>query len=216
MRTLGRLRVLGVLGVLALLSGCGGTRRDAGHDPAHGGRVAVGDASWYGDPFTGRPTASGEIFDPRAMTAAHRTLPLGAVVRVTNLQNGRSALVRINDRGPYVAGRILDCSEGTARALGFRRRGVTRVAIDWPEDPLVTSKERRGTYWLQLGAFTSERNARLLRVRASAHADSVVLRRGGEYVRVHAGPFTRRKHAEKALARLQEAGLLGVVVCLDP
>jgi rare lipoprotein A len=127
------LRLALLLLAFALLPGCGGTRRDEARDPVPRGRVAVGHASWYGERFRGRPTASGDVFDPRALTAAHRTLPLGAVVRVTNLQNGRSALARINDRGPYVEGRILDCSEGLARALGFRARGLTRVAIDWPE-----------------------------------------------------------------------------------
>lgn len=87
----------------------------------------VGKASWYGPGFHGRKTASGERFNQNAMTAAHKTLPLHSVVRVTNLANNESVVVRINDRGPYVRGRIIDLSKGAARAIGMR--GVARVAI---------------------------------------------------------------------------------------
>jgi rare lipoprotein A len=87
-------------------------------------------ASWYGQEFANRPTASGERFDPYKLTCAHRTLPLGTRLRVTNLLNGRSVMVRINDRGPYVRPRELDLSYGAARALGMIGRGVTRVRIE--------------------------------------------------------------------------------------
>jgi rare lipoprotein A len=90
----------------------------------------AGLASYYGPGFHGRPTASGEIFNMHALVAAHRTLPLGTVARVTNLANGRSVVLRITDRGPYVRGRILDVSKGAARVLGFIRKGMTRVRID--------------------------------------------------------------------------------------
>jgi rare lipoprotein A len=90
----------------------------------------VGTASYYGPGFHGRRTASGETFDMNELVAAHRTLPLGTVARVTNLTNGRSVVVRINDRGPYIRGRILDLSKGAARALRFVQRGKTRVRID--------------------------------------------------------------------------------------
>ena len=90
----------------------------------------VGTASWYGEYFQGRETASGEPFDMQAMTAAHPTLPLGSFVRVTNLRNGRAVVVRINDRGPVVEGRIIDVSYNTARVLGFEGRGIQRVRLD--------------------------------------------------------------------------------------
>ena len=80
--------------------------------------------------FHGKETANGEIFDMNAMTAAHKTLPLGSVVRVTNLENSKSVIVRINDRGPYVQGRILDCSYGVARDLDFVNAGTTTVRIN--------------------------------------------------------------------------------------
>jgi rare lipoprotein A len=90
----------------------------------------VGTASWYGEYFQGKETASGEPFDMQALTAAHPTLPLGSFVRVTNLRNGRAVVVRINDRGPVVEGRIIDLSYNTARVLGFEERGLQRVRLD--------------------------------------------------------------------------------------
>ena len=90
----------------------------------------VGTASWYGDYFEGRPTASGEPFNMYDMTAAHLTLPLGTMVRVTNLRNHRSVIVRINDRGPYVDGRIVDLSYNAARVLHFDQQGLQRVRLD--------------------------------------------------------------------------------------
>ena len=90
----------------------------------------TGTASWYGERFQGKQTASGEPFDMRDFTAAHPTLPLGTFVRVTNLRNGKAVVVRINDRGPVVDDRIIDVSDSAARALGFKERGVQRVRLD--------------------------------------------------------------------------------------
>jgi rare lipoprotein A len=98
--------------------------------PPRGPYVEVGTASWYGRWHHGRHTASGERFNMNAMTAAHRTLPLGTVVRVTNLENHRSVQVRINDRGPYARGRILDLSAAAARNLGIKEQGVAEVRIE--------------------------------------------------------------------------------------
>src|SRR3984885_5929173 len=90
----------------------------------------VGTASWYGSDFDGRLTASGEPYDMYDMTAAHLKLPLGSYVRVTNLRNGRAVVVKINDRGPIVPGRIIDLSYGAAQALQFKQRGLQRVRLD--------------------------------------------------------------------------------------
>lgn len=90
----------------------------------------VGTASWYGEQFQGKETASGEPFDMQDFTAAHPTLPLGTFVRVTNLRNGRAVVVRVNDRGPVVDGRIIDLSYNAARALGFKDRGLQTVRLD--------------------------------------------------------------------------------------
>ena len=90
----------------------------------------VGTASWYGEDFDGKATASGEPYDMLDFTAAHLTLPLGSYVRVTNLHNGRSVVVKINDRGPIVPGRIIDLSYNAARALAFDSRGLQQVRLD--------------------------------------------------------------------------------------
>jgi rare lipoprotein A len=86
-------------------------------------------ASWYGPRFHGKTTANGESFNQMALTAAHKTLPFGTVIKVTNLRNGKSVLARINDRGPFIDGRDLDLSKGTAQALGMTNRGVIHVKV---------------------------------------------------------------------------------------
>lgn len=90
----------------------------------------IGHASYYGRELAGRKTASGEIFRPEGMTAAHRSLPLGTKVKVTNLSNGKAVVLRINDRGPFVRGRMLDVSHGAAKVLGFASAGTARVRIE--------------------------------------------------------------------------------------
>ena len=90
----------------------------------------IGTASWYGEDFDGKPTASGEDYDMYDLTAAHPTLPLGSYVRVTNLHNGRAVVVKVNDRGPIVPGRIIDLSFAAAQALHFEEKGLQRVRLD--------------------------------------------------------------------------------------
>lgn len=90
----------------------------------------VGTASWYGEDFEGKPTASGEPYNMYELTAAHPTLPLGTMVKVTNLRNRRAVVVRINDRGPVVEGRIIDVSYGAAQALRFKSQGIQKVRLD--------------------------------------------------------------------------------------
>jgi len=97
----------------------------------------TGIASWYGPGFAGRATASGETYDPQNLTAAHKSLPLGSLVRVHNLQNDRDMIVRINDRGPFVRGRVIDLSEAAARVLGFRDDGLARVRLTHLSGPVT-------------------------------------------------------------------------------
>lgn len=99
----------------------------------------IGTASWYGSEFHGKETASGEAFNMYDLTAAHLTLPLGTRVKVTNLRNGRSVVVRINDRGPVVEGRIIDLSYGAAKALDLKARGLQRVRLDVVPPPTVAA-----------------------------------------------------------------------------
>lgn len=128
------LRIALLLGALFLIgglaAGCGRTRGPAPRDVGYGRNVQEGLASFYGDEFHGRTTANGEIFDQEKLTAAHRTLPFGTRVRVTNLENGRRIEVRVNDRGPFVEGRIIDLSRRGARELGFLQQGLVRVRVE--------------------------------------------------------------------------------------
>ena len=102
--------------------------------PAQPTMIETGLASWYGPKFHGKLTASGEVFNQEKFTAAHRTLPWGTRVKVTNLDNGKSVDVRINDRGPFGKGRIIDVSRAAARALGMVVRGITTVQVEWLSD----------------------------------------------------------------------------------
>jgi rare lipoprotein A len=114
------------LAVVAFVAACGG--RQARHaEPPHHTSALRGMATWYGE---GQMTASGERFDKHKLTAAHRTLPLGTLVRVTNTRNGKSVVVRINDRGPYGHGRIIDLSEAAARRIDMIEAGVAPVTIE--------------------------------------------------------------------------------------
>jgi rare lipoprotein A len=117
----------------------------------------VGMASWYGPPYNRRRGANGEVYDENAVSAAHRTLPMGSLIRVTNLQTGQSAVMRITDRGPFVPDRVIDLSVGAAKELGVWRPGTARVRIDVYEAPKPI--EQGGRWCVQIGAFTSEHEA---------------------------------------------------------
>src|SRR5436305_1875354 len=137
---------LGVVAAAATLTACAGVQRGTGPEavapratvppagPPPAATAQTGRASWYGDAHHGKQTASGEIFDMTKLTAAHRTLPFGARVRVTNVANGRSVVVRINDRGPFTGGRIIDLSQAAARELGALGTGLFSVRLEVLED----------------------------------------------------------------------------------
>ena len=122
---------LGLVGLALVAPGCAGTKRPAGLTtaPPEPTKRIVGLASWYGQRHQGRPTASGEMYDMNKLTAAHRTMPFGTRLRVTNTENGRSVVVRVTDRGPFASGRILDVSLAAAKALGMVGDGVAHVEI---------------------------------------------------------------------------------------
>ncbi|MEP6643618.1 MAG: septal ring lytic transglycosylase RlpA family protein [Acidobacteriaceae bacterium] len=122
--------------------------------------VETGLASWYGAPFHNRRSSNGQIYDMNAMTAAHRTLPLGSVVRVTNLKTGSSAVVRITDRGPFIKGRILDLSLAAAKKTDVWRAGISRVRLEVLNTP--ASLATGGRWAVQIGAFKEEDGATTL------------------------------------------------------
>ena len=128
--------------LVLLLAACGAAEPPAAM-PASPGVVEQGLGTWYGERHHGRPTASGEPFDMNAFTAAHRTLPMNTRVRVTNRKNGRSVELRINDRGPYARGRIIDVSKAAARALDMVSDGVVPVSVEVIFLPPPRSSARR-------------------------------------------------------------------------
>jgi rare lipoprotein A len=117
----------------------------------------TGMSSWYGAPYHNRRGSNGEVYNMHAMTAAHRTLPLGSIVRVTNVKTGHSAIVRITDRGPFVEGRILDLSLAAAKAVDVYQPGVARVHLEVLRTPAPL--ETGGRWAVQIGSFSDEKNA---------------------------------------------------------
>ncbi|MDT8440402.1 MAG: septal ring lytic transglycosylase RlpA family protein [Desulfuromonadales bacterium] len=176
-------------------------------------------ASWYGRDFHGRKTSNGEIYDMYAMTAAHKTLPMNVHVRVTNLNNGRSAEVRINDRGPFVKGRIIDLSYSAAKELDVVGPGtapVRVVALGYRDGSgkNVTYRKpvsyRPGPFLVQVGAFTVRDNAvRLAAELQGRFGQSRVVEgwvNGRRFYRVRVGMFTAIEGAEQALLQLERDG----------
>jgi rare lipoprotein A len=173
-----------------------------------------GIASWYGMKFQGRPTANGEIFDVYAPTAAHRSLPIPSYVRVTNLNNDRSVVLRVNDRGPFHPDRLIDLSYGAAVQLGFAQQGTTQVAVEAIN--LAGVDDRRSlsgaTYrFLQLGAFRSEETATELAQSVQLQWGYPVLidpvdLDGARIHRVRVGPFEHMAALEQASSRLIAGG----------
>jgi peptidoglycan lytic transglycosylase len=179
------------------------------------GHSEEGIASWYGgnDGFEGKPTASGEIYDSSLLTAAHRELPLGTVVEVLRVENGRSVRVRINDRGPFIKGRILDLSRAAAEKLDLVGPGIARVRLTvlqaGVEPPEVSVS---GLWSVQIGSFADAGNARRQADRARAAGKMVSLEPYNGLTRVKVGAYSSRDEARGALASLEELGFEGIVV----
>ena len=164
-----------------------------------------GIASWYGKKFHGRLTASGEMYDMHGFTAAHRILPMQTRVEVTNLDNGRHTIVRINDRGPFVNNRIIDLSYGAAKQLGLVGPGTARVRIKAFE---TTKKALHGPFYVQVGSFTLEENARRLQAQLQQQGYSQtrthpIALNGKTFWQVHAGIFQTLTRAETARQHLR-------------
>jgi len=174
----------------------------------------TGIASWYGREFQGRKTASGEIFDMNALSAAHRTLPLGTVIRVTNLENLKSIKLTVNDRGPFSGNRVLDLSYGAARELGFIAQGTARVRIEALEQP-----NGNATYTVQAAVFTEAESAQLLKDRLSRKYEVITITpfetNLGRLYRVRVGSYGTLEKAELVAGKLKLEGLEPYVVRKD-
>ncbi|HTL20040.1 MAG TPA: septal ring lytic transglycosylase RlpA family protein [Steroidobacteraceae bacterium] len=181
------------------------------------GYLDRGVASWYGPTFHGGNTSSGEPYDMYAMTAAHKTLPLPCYARVTNLRNGRSVVVRINDRGPFVANRLIDLSYSAAAKLDMIRDGTTLVEVRalTPSVPDVltrTSAQPPPALYVQAGAFTDQQNAQrlLARLRAAGLERAFIalpLQNGAHLYRVRLGPVESVAQFDELTARLNALGV---------
>jgi len=249
--------LLALLGLLALSWGC------AGRGPAPSGPTVTSDplklkpykvngvwyyplttaagyrerglASWYGSDFHGHSTASGEIYNMHGMTAAHKTLPLGTVVRVSQLETRRSVDVRVNDRGPFVDGRLIDLSREAAKQLGLMGQGVARVEVETirlapgetmlasarsaprmaPATPLpatapIAPPVTRGAFVVQVGSFQYADQALALKTALAAKYSSVRVRSfslaGVNYYRVQVGHYQTQDQARQELGRIKQTG----------
>jgi rare lipoprotein A len=199
------------------------------------GYVERGIASWYGTKFHGRSTSSGEPYDMLAMTAAHRTLPLPTYARVTNLSNGRSVIVKINDRGPFVKNRLIDLSYAAARKLGIVATGTGLVevrAID-PRKPVIASEPhgvalqtanhapaKPSQLYIQVGAFASQNNAqRLIDSLKQLALPGVEIQPGFSnqrpIYRVRVGPLASIEEADRMTEKLAQQGLRDSRIIVD-
>jgi rare lipoprotein A len=233
-----------VLLMLALAAGCAHPHRVAHRAPAHppapsseppasnpaswppvstqpgaavpGQYLEEGVASWYGVPFNGHRTSNGEIYDMNQLTAAHRTLPFDTVVRVTNLRNGKQIEVRINDRGPFVANRIIDLSLAAAQAIDLVGPGTGPVRLEGVSGP----NPDIGFFAVQVGAFQMEENAERLRDRLQARYAPVSIEEydspNGVFYRVRVGRLPSEDAAKQLADQLRsEEGFSSLVVRLD-
>jgi len=178
--------------------------------------VEEGVASWYGDPFNGRRTSNGEVYDMHQMTAAHRTLPFGAIVRVTNLRNGKQTEVRITDRGPFVANRVIDLSLSAAQAIEMVGPGTAPVRLELIGGPNPAT----GFFGVQVGAFQSQENAQNFRARLTARYGTVSVAQfdgpNGMFYRVRVGRLPTEAAAQQLADQLRaNEQLTTFVVRLD-
>jgi rare lipoprotein A len=168
--------------------------------------VEEGVASWYGDPFNGHRTSNGEVYDMYQFTAAHRTLPFGVVLRVTNLSNGKQTEVRINDRGPFVGNRIIDLSLSAARAIEMVGPGTAQVRIEMLSGPSPIG----GFFGVQVGAFLVKENADALRDRLALQFPPAIVvpydSPNGQYFRVRVGRVPSEAAAADLASQLLAAG----------
>ena len=203
--------VLGLL-VLILLTACAAPQLRSRQWEDLSGEQGL--ASWYGVPYHGRRTSSGEVYDMHQLSAAHREIPLGSWVEVINLTNGRSLTVRINDRGPFVEGRIIDLSYAAASLLGVIGPGVAPVRVRLSQSPQAGSGPVR--YSVQVASFATESSARALKAELDRRVVGVHIVNapvsGETYYRVRVGNFASRTEAQVAAERLAGLGYQVLIV----
>jgi rare lipoprotein A len=216
---LARVRRFGLAGIavaIVLLAGCARPRAVVPPPLPRIGYEETGLASWYGNPFHGRRTASGEVYDMTEMTTAHRTLPFNTWLIVENLNNRRTAEVRVNDRGPFVGTRVLDLSYAAARVLGATGQGVIPVRLRVIGGSASAPSSRERAFTVQVGAFSAEERAVALQRElegTGAVANVRTAEVGGRTIyRVRVGRFTSHAEAADTARRLAGSGYTVIVV----
>ncbi|MDQ7003166.1 MAG: septal ring lytic transglycosylase RlpA family protein [Ghiorsea sp.] len=183
----------------------------------------VGIASWYGKKFHGRKTANGETYNMYAMTAAHTILPMPSLVLVTNLENGKSVKVKVNDRGPFAKGRLIDLSYAAAKALGYVHKGTARVRVQTlnARQHRVSQSSAGGEYnrdvaYVQVGAFSQYSNARKVVAKLQRHLNAsdpaLSILNVGHVYRVRVGPFDSDADAAQRLRSIQRQGYAAAMI----
>ncbi|WP_058481721.1 septal ring lytic transglycosylase RlpA family protein [Legionella waltersii] len=169
------------------------------------GYKSRGVASWYGMKFHKQRTSSGEPYNMYVMTAAHKTLPLPTYIKVRNLENGKEAIVKVNDRGPFHSNRIIDLSYAAALKLGIFPKGTAQVEIETLMGPAS-----KGLYFLQAGAFTTEYSAKLLKSKLNRITPSpVIIEHYNDHYVVRVGPFGNKNMADNLKLKLANNGIKG-------
>jgi rare lipoprotein A len=182
-----------------------------------GDNSQIGVASWYGIDEHGSPTATGERFSKNALTAAHKTLPMGTVVRVINLENGRDVIVKINDRGPFIENRMIDLSYSAAKSIGLIRNGTAKVKVEVISAPGRSSNFFDPKYTVQVASFSDKNNALMLKDELANRFDEEVrvetfYIEGKYYHRVRIGHYDQRVKAEDLSLKLRDYGFTGRVI----
>lgn len=215
--------LFGMVLIIFMSFGCGSKKNSRGYRHSDelknvDGYTQTGLASWYGDKEHGNLAASGERFSKYDYTAAHKSLPFGTIVRVTNLENGKDVVVNINDRGPFIRGRIIDLSYSSAKSIDLVRTGVAKVKVE-----VISSPSRRNEnyfkpiYTVQVGSFSSKVNAMSLKDELSSsitrdvRIESIDIK-GDMYYRVRVGMYSSKSKAESMKKKLRDYGYGGKVI----
>jgi len=215
--------LFGMVLIIFMSFGCGSKKSSSGYRHSDelknvDGYTQTGLASWYGDKEHGNLAASGERFSKYDYTAAHKSLPFGTIVRVTNLENGKDVVVNINDRGPFIRGRIIDLSYSSAKSIDLVRTGVAKVKVE-----VISSPSRRNEnyfkpiYTVQVGSFSSKVNAMSLKDELSSsitrdvRIESIDIK-GDMYYRVRVGMYSSKSKAESMKKKLRDYGYSGKVI----
>jgi len=212
-----------VFPLLILMAACAPFKKELPYEPLDREKIwryrEEGLASWYGEEYHGRKTANGEIYDMYAMTAAHRTLPFNTFVRVTNMENEKKTELRINDRGPFIPGRIIDLSKSGARAIDIVGTGTARVSVEITGFATRRIPSWQGIFSVQVGAFVEKENALRLRQKLQKKYPYVhmVLWESNvkRFYRVRVGSFRSEAEAQRYCEILRKENLSGFVVRED-